>query len=346
VRFRIGFAAPLSTPQSIVGIPMLRTVEMAVQDCRDRGLDIDVKPVDDREDETVARQVAGELLADQSVIAVIGHKNSGPSKAAGPVYAEGGLAQITQCSTDNSLSRSGWRTFFRLCATNERQADVAAAFAQRRRPAAKVFAVHDGTDYGRPLVEAFAHRLEAISGNRVHVLAMHVGQVDFSAIVREIKNGGADIIDLGATEIESSKLMKALFAAGVRALVISSEGGPDNPIVRLAGRAGEGSVHTYAGSDPTATAASAALVERCRAAFGETPSYVVECYDAVSVVAAALQAGAANRAEVLDAVAAADLHGYGGRIRFDANGDRIDAPVSLWTIRDGAMQPLREAVVS
>jgi branched-chain amino acid transport system substrate-binding protein len=340
VRFRIGFAAPLTTPQSIVGLPMLRTVEMAAADARERGLDVEVKAVDDREDEEGAVTAAAELVSDSSVIAVVGHKNSGPSKAAAPVYADASLAQVTQCSTDNSLSRSGWRTFFRMCATNERQAEVAAALANARLPGASTLAVHDGTAYGRPLVEAFARRLESLSGKPVRVLAMRVGQEDFSEIVEEIKMAGAGIVDLGATEIESSKLMKAIRAAGLRPLVISSEGGPDNPIVRLSGAAAEGSMHTYAGFDPMSTPESVKLVERCRAAFGETPSYVVECYDAVTVIAGALEYGASNRAEVRDAIAATDIEGYGGRIRFDEHGDRVDAPVSLWTIQSGAMVPL------
>jgi ABC-type branched-subunit amino acid transport system substrate-binding protein len=129
-------------------------------------------------------------------------------------------------------------------------------------------------------------------------------------------------------------------------LIISSEGGPDNPIVRLAGEAGEDTVHTYAGTDPLASQQSRDLVNRCRYAIGETPSYVVECYDAVSVVVAALKSGAATRSEVRDAIARTDLEGFGGRIRFDAHGDRIDAPVSLWTIHAGAMVPLASSGVS
>jgi branched-chain amino acid transport system substrate-binding protein len=346
VRFAIGFAAPLTTPQSIVGLPMLRTVEMAVADARTRGLDIEVLAVDDREDERVAADVAAHLVADPSVIAVIGHKNSGPSGAAGPVYAAAGLAQVTQCSTDNALSRAGWPTFFRLCADNERQAAVAAEFAFSRLPLAHAIAVHDGTDYGRPLVAAFASRLQALSGRAVHVLAMKVGQEDFTEIIDSIRAQGPGIVDFGATEIESSKLMKALYAAGVKALVISSEGGPDNPLARLAGAAGEGSVHTYAGADPLATPARRRLVDRCQAEIGETPSYVVECYDAVSVIASALEGGATSRQEVRDAIAATDLDGLGGRIRFDAAGDRIDAPVSLWQVAGGRMVPVAEGSVS
>lgn len=342
MRFRIGFAAPLTTPQAIVGVPMLRTVEMAVSDARARGLDIEVRAVDDKEDNEVAARVAGELVADPSVVAVIGHKNSGPSGAAGPVYAAAGLAQITQCSTDNALSRAGWPTFFRLCADNERQAAVAAEFAFSRLPSARAVAVHDSTDYGRPLAQAFAARLHALSGRPVRVLAMNVGQEDFTEIVESIRADRADCVDFGATEIESSKLMRALHAAGIKSLVISSEGGPDNPLARLAGPAGEGSVHTYAGADPLATPATRRLVDRCRAEIGETPSYVVECYDAVSVIATALEGGATTRQEVRDAIASTDIDVLGGRIRFDAHGDRIDAPVSLWEVVDGRMVPLAE----
>ena len=319
---------------------MLKAVEMAAGDARDRGLDVEVIAADDKEDEGFAVEAARELVADESVIAVVGHKNSGPSKGAAPVYAEAGISQVTQCSTDNSLSRAGWKTFFRMCATNERQAEVAAAFAHARLPRARTVAVHDGTAYGKPLVEAFARKLGELSGRPVRVLAMDVGQEDFSEIVEGIEEDAADIVDLGGTEIESSKLMRALRAAGLRPLVISSEGGPDNPIVRLSGAAGEGSVHTYAGFDPLSTPEAARLVERCRAAFGETPSYVIECFDAVAVIVNALEAGASTRAEVREAIARTDLEGLSGRIRFDENGDRVDAPVSLWTIHGGEMVPL------
>ena len=323
---------------------MLKTVELAAADARARGIDVDMKAFDDREDDEVAAHVAAAIVADASVIAVVGHKNSGPSTAAAPIYAAAGLAQVTQCSTDNALSRSGWRTFFRMCADNERQAAVAAEFAHSRFPRGRAAGVHDGTAYGKPLVEAFARRFEELTGSPVGMLAMHVGQEDFGEIVSEIRALRPDVIHIGATEIEDGKLMKALRAGGVvTALAISSEGGPDNPIVRLAGAAGEGMVHTYAGADPMGTREAAKLVERCRAAFGETPSYMVECYDAVSVIAAALEKGAATRAEVRDAIAQTDMAGLAGRIRFDVHGDRIDAPVSLWTIRNGEMVPLHES---
>jgi branched-chain amino acid transport system substrate-binding protein len=335
VRFSIGYAAPLTGPQAIVGVPMLRVVEMAAADLSRDGLELEVVAVDDAADDAIAAGVATELAANADVIAVVGHKNSGPSAAAAPVYASAGLAQLSQCATDNSLTRSGWATFFRLCADNERQAAAAADFAVAMLETRSVVAVHDGTGYGQPLTEAFARRIP-----KVVVLEMNVGQEDFSAIVARTRAAKADLVYIGATEIEGSKLMIALRAAGSTAQVMTSEGGPQNPLATLAGDASEGSIHTYAGTDPTGTEAAQRLIERCEREIGGAPSFAVESYEAVMVITDAIGRGAVTRSEVRDAIAAADLEGFSGRIRFDSSGEREGAPVSLWRVSGGRMVPI------
>lgn len=323
---------------------MLRVVELAAADASRGGLELEIEAVDDEADDLIAATVAARLCANPSVVAVVGHKNSGPSRAAAPVYAAAGVAQLTQCSTDNALSRSGWRTFFRLCADNERQAAVAADYACTRLEARRMAAVHDGTGYGRPLVGAFADRVQAQAGGKMLVLAMHVGQTDFGEIVGAIRGFDAGLVYIGATEVEGSKLTIALREAGISAQVMTSEGGPHNPFPRLAGPAAEGSMHTYAGADPSSTPAARDVIDRCIKELGEAPSFTVECYDAVGAIAAALAGGQLSRSEVRDAIARTDFEGLAGRIRFDANGDRIDAPVSLWRVQGGRMSPLGESI--
>jgi ABC-type branched-subunit amino acid transport system substrate-binding protein len=58
------------------------------------------------------------------------------------------------------------------------------------------------------------------------------------------------------------------------------------------------------------------------------------------VIADAIGRGAATRSEVRDAIAAADVEGFSGRIRFDASGEREGAPVSLWRVSSGRMIPV------
>jgi len=339
VRFSIGYAAPLTGPQSIVGVPMLRVVEMAAADLSRDGMDLEVVAVDDEASDSTAAGVARELVGNAAVIAVVGHKNSGPSRAAAPAYAAAGLAQLSQCATDNSLTRSGWPTFFRLCADNERQATAAAAFAISTLDARSVVAVHDGTAYGRPLVEAFARGLPSVL-----VLEISLGQEDFSAVVARVRSAKAGLVYIGATEIEGSKLMMALRGAGSSAQLMTSEGGPQNPLAGLAGEAAEGSIHTYAGADPTGNEAAQRLIERCEREIGGAPSFAVETYEAVMVIADALGRGATTRPEMRDAIAAADLEGFTGRIRFDATGERDGAPVSLWRVVGGRMVPVASEI--
>ncbi len=324
---------------------MLRVVELGVADARRQGLDLELEAVDDEADEAVAAAVARQLCDDRSIVAVVGHKNSGPSRAGAPLYAAADLAQLSQCSTDNALTRSGWRTFFRMCAGNERQAEVAADFAHSQAKARHLAAVHDGTGYGRPLVEAFATRVKALTGVRVSVLAMRVGQEEFGEIAGAIRDMRAGLVYIGATEVEGSKLTIALREAGIDAQVVTSEGGPHNPFPRLAGPAAEGSVHTYAGADPSSTPAARDLDARCIMEFGEMPSFMVECYDAMTAIASGLGGGATTRIAVREAIARIDVEGLAGRIRFDQFGDRVDAPVSLWRVERGRMVPFGDPAV-
>jgi len=318
---------------------MLRVVEMAAADLSRDDIGLDVVAVDDAADDRIAVRVAGELVDNPTVVAVVGHKNSGPSGAAAPVYSAAGLAQVSQCATDNALTRSGWPTFFRLCADNERQAAAAAEFAASRLRPRSAVAVHDGTSYGRPLVEAFARSIPSVL-----VLEMKVGQEDFSAVVARVRLAKADLVYIGATEIEGSKLMIALREAGSAAQLMTSEGGPQNPLAGLAGDSAEGSIHTYAGADPTATEAARHLIERCEREIGGAPSFALETYETVMVIADALGGGARIRAEVRDAIATADVEGFSGRIRFDSSGERIGAPVSLWRVVGGRMVPIASEI--
>jgi branched-chain amino acid transport system substrate-binding protein len=313
---------------------MGEVVRLAVSELAPPRLAVELVTCDDRAEDAGAVTAAERLVADSDVVAVVGHKNSGPCSAAGSLYHGAGLTQLTQSATDSSLSRRGWRTFFRLCADNERQAAVAAEFAVRELGSVRPAIVHDGTAYGQPLGAAFAVRVGELGVEPVAHLAVRVGQEDFDEAVKLLRDAGADLVYVGATEVEGSKLTVALRRAGHRACVMTAEGGPTNPFPHLAGAAAEGSVHTYAGFDAASSEEARALAGRC-AVFGGLPSYGVECHDAVRVIAAALESGARTRDEVRGAVAGIDVVGISGRIRFLPGGEREGAPVSLWRVESG-----------
>lgn len=342
----IGFVAPLSGPQAIVGVPMCRAAALAVErhnaarpDCAPVGF----RPIDDGATAAGARAAAQALIDDPAVAGVVGHKNSEPCAAAGPLYAAAGLAQIAPSATNNALSAQGWPTFFRVCADNARQAEVACR-AIAALGVGHVAVVHDASAYGQPLAEAAMGQLAARGIAVTTVAALPVGTTDsaaVAAVAAALLHGPAALIYAGLTEVEGALLLRELRGRGSAILYMGAEGGRSAALLQLAGVDAQGSLHTYAGVDPHTWPAAAAFLRRYEERYGESPGgFAAECYDAANVLLRAIAAGAApTRQAVLRTLhEMAPYPGATGTIAFDARGERHDAAVSLWQAREGRME--------
>lgn len=342
----IGFAAPLTGPQAIVAVPMCRAAALAVElynATRPAGARVGFVPVDDGAGAPGARSAARRLIEAPEVVGVVGHKNSEPCEAAGALYAAAGLAQIAPSATNSALSAQGWPTFFRLCAANARQAEIACGAMQALR-VRHVAVVHDTTAYGRPLAEA-ARSYVAGSGIVVTaVVELPVGTTDsasIAAVAAALLAGPVELIYAGLTEVEGALLIRELRRRGSTVLYMGAEGGASSAFVHLAGPAAEGSLHTYAGVDPHTLPAAAEFVRLYSERYGQSPSgFAAECYDAAGIVLRAIdESEAPTRQAVLGALGAmVPYHGATGAIAFDARGERRDAAVSLWQARHGQME--------
>lgn len=340
---KIGFAAPLSGDQAIVGLPMARCAELAVARANAAGVfDVPVvlEAADDCADPAIAVTVARAFGSDPAVAGVVGHKNSSPSAAAAPIYDAAGVAMLTPSSTNPALSRQGYRTFFRLCAHDAVQAAVAARYAVQVLQTRRLAVVHDQTDYGQPLAEAFAAAADRQGAAVVGMEGIEIGGREFPDAVRRLQATAPDLVFFALTEIESAALTRQLRATGVQSVLLGTDGGPDSRYPMLAGAAGEGTYHTYAGAILDG-AAGAEFAGAFTGRYGPLPPYGGEVYDAATVLLHALRAtGRRDREAVLAAVARTDLAGVTGRVRFDPTGDRLDPQVTIWRVERGMMRPV------
>jgi branched-chain amino acid transport system substrate-binding protein len=321
---------------------MRQAVALAIEGASSqRKLDFGVEllALDDEASPAKARELASRVTEDGQVVGVVGHKNSGPSSAAGDIYASAGLAQVTQSSTNSDLAQQGWPTFFRVCADNDAQAKAAAEFALDALKVRRVAAVHDQTAYGRPLAEAFVAAIGQAGGEIVAVEAVELGQREFDQTVDRLGGADCDLIYFGLTEIEASFLTRDLRAAGVEALLLGADGGRQSPYPRLTGPAAEGAYGTYAGVDPEESAEGQAYLRSYEKRYGECPIFGAETYDAALVLLEALRrAEKPNRGAVLAEVRGLkDFAGATGRISFEPNGNRRDAKVTIWQVQDNTM---------
>ncbi|MGQ9598543.1 MAG: branched-chain amino acid ABC transporter substrate-binding protein [Anaerolineae bacterium] len=343
---KIAFLAPLTGPESVVGIPMLHAVALAIEEAQEEGqipFRVELVALDDRADPQRARNLAQALIEDDEVVGVVGHKNSGPSRAAGAVYAAGGLAQITPSSTNSDLARQGWPTFFRVCATNDDQAIAAARYALDILKVQRAAVIHDNTDYGRPLAETFIAAIHEGGAQAVLVETIRLGQRTFEDTVNRLQKVDCDLIYFGLTEIESAFLTRALRAAGVRALLFGADGGRGSPFPRLAGEAANGVYETYAGVDAWSVPGAQAFVQTYQSRYGDCPIFGPEAYDAARILLEAVRrAGAPDRSAVLREIRTlSGFAGVTGPVSFEPNGNRHHAQVTIWQVVCGTMTRLQ-----
>lgn len=341
----IGFAAPLSGPQAIVGVPMCRAAALAVQrhNAAHPAAAVGLRPIDDGATAEGARAAALALIDDPAIVGVVGHKNSEPCMAAGPLYAAAGLAQIAPSATNSALSAQGWPTFFRVCADNARQAAMACQ-AIAALDIGHVAVVHDASAYGQPLAEAVLGYLADRGIAVTTVAALPVGTTDsaaIAAVATALLEGPAELIYGGLTEVEGALLLCELRQRGSMIPFMGAEGGRTSALLQLAGADAQGSLHTYAGLDPYTWPTAAEFARLYEERYGEGPGgFAAECYDAAGLL---LRAIAASRTPTRQAVLRAlrelaPYRGATGSIAFDARGERRDAAVSLWQARDGRME--------
>ena len=86
---------------------------------------------DDAADPRQATQVAQKLV-DDKVVAVIGHLNSGTSIPASKIYSDAGIVQISPSATNPTYTQQGFKTTYRVVATDAQQARHSRATRSRR----------------------------------------------------------------------------------------------------------------------------------------------------------------------------------------------------------------------
>ena len=155
----IALASGLSGPGAAVGEEVRKSVQLELDRVNAEG-GIDGHPVelvtfDDENNPEKARGIAEQIAADDRILAVIGHRTSASSLAAGPVYAAKGIPAVTSSANANAVTDTNpW--YFRTVFDNARQGTMIAAGVEDLLAVDKLILV-SGTDvYGTNLSKSVA----------------------------------------------------------------------------------------------------------------------------------------------------------------------------------------------
>jgi len=127
----IAVVGPMTGPERNVGEQMVRGAQISLNmyNRAAKGHRLGMLVFDDQDDPKLAVDRAKEIVADDRILAVIGHGTSATSLAAAPIYEEAGIAAITGQATADALSQ--YPAYFRTIFPTSTEGSLLAVYIQQ-----------------------------------------------------------------------------------------------------------------------------------------------------------------------------------------------------------------------
>ncbi len=337
---RFGVAAPL---EQFIGSHTLRGAELA----RDQlnlaggieGRTVELVALTDSASTRQAVTVDDRLYNDATVLAVVGHVNSGATLAAAPIYNRG-LPTVSPAATSPEISDAGeW--IFRVCSSDVVNAAGLAEFALREL-GTQAAIIYANDPYGRGLRDAFGRTYAAGGGVLVEEYPFIEGSTtDFEAYLMGVRAARPDLIFIGSTDVGAAPVIRQAREMGIDAPFVGGDG--------ILGLAGQGAAFegTYIGLlyHPNAPGGGGReFVDAYTARHGDPPDHFAALgYDALMLLARAVSEAGFDRTSIrahLEQVGAEReaFAGVSGRIAFDENGDPIGKSFAVGRVSGDAIE--------
>ena len=346
IEIKIGHVGPLTGQIAHLGKDNENGAQLAIDEANAAKIKIDGKdakfvlvPEDDQADPKVGTTVAQKLV-DAKVAGVVGHLNSGTSIPASDIYNKAGIPVISGSATNPKLTEQGYQVQFRVVARDDQQGPAVASYLAANKKPKLVAIIDDATAYGEGLANEVEKSLKAAN---VKVLPREKGTdktTDWKAVLTKVKGKHADAVFYGGMDATGGPLLKQGRELGVKAVFAFGDGACTEEMTKLAGAAAEGLLCSQAGIPPQA--ADKKFLDAYKKKFNVDPIiYAPFTYDAANLLIEAMKkANSADPAKYLPELAKIDYKGATGKIAFDDKGDRKDAEITIFTMKDGKLAPI------
>ena len=346
IEIKIGHVGPLTGQIAHLGKDNENGAQLAVDEANEAHLKIEGKDAkfvlvkeDDQADPKTGTTVAQKLV-DQKVNGVVGHLNSGTSIPASPIYSQAGIPVISGSATNPKLTEQGFKTQFRVVGRDDQQGPAIASYLAANKKPKLVAVIDDATAYGEGIANEVEKTLKAAN---IKVLPREKGTdktTDWKAVLTKVKGKKADAVFYGGMDATGGPLLKQGRELGMKAVFSFGDGACTDEMTKLAGAAADGLLCSQAGIPPQA--ADKKFLDAYKKKFNADPIlYAPFTYDAANLLIDAMKkANSADPAKYLPELAKISYKGATGQISFDEKGDRKDAEMTIFTMKDGKLTPI------
>ena len=292
----IAWAMVVSGGDSTLGIDSRRGVEIAVED---KGGEILGHPIELTGEDTGCNAEGGQaaaqkLVADPTIVAIIGTSCSSEARVAAPIITDAGMTMVSASNTAPDLTAEGTHVagYLRTAHNDNFQGAVGAEFAFNDQGARRVATIHDGSPYAQGLVGVFEARFKELGGEIVSSQAVGPDDTDMRPVLTTIAAATPDFlyfpvfIEAGGFIAAQSREVPGLENVGR----MGADGMFSPNFVTAAGSAAEGMFL----SSPDFSAFQsgyAAFLDKHQAKYGEATlsAFHAHAYDATNMIFAAIE---------------------------------------------------------
>jgi branched-chain amino acid transport system substrate-binding protein len=367
---KIGVDLPISGNDASDGIPTLNGIRFAINQTNDNGgvqgykLDLvvkdDVDPAQGKHDPQKGAQNMQALVADSSVVGVVGPFNSNVAKAEIPIANRASLTLISPANTNPCLTKnlatcdyhpadlrpSGSNNYFRVAATDDHQGGAMADYAAKTLNLQKVAVVSDHETYGKGIADAFAAQFQKDGGTVVDDEDLDTATMPgFQSLMTKFKSKGAQGVYFGGTSSNNGCKMRnqAKNIFGTDSPFLGGDGIVDAHCLDDAADMAAGITGTVASADAANTSSAKSTIDAFKQKFSgpnDFGAYTVPGYTAAKMLIQGISdaiksnnGSAPSRQQVLQAVS--KLSGVStplGTMGFDQNGDTTQQIIAFYKV--------------
>lgn len=325
----VGLEGPITGDQSSNGVDMLRAARLAASDINAAGgvlgKKLEIVPIDDKADPTIAKQVATAAIA-KHIVAVVGPYNSGVGIENLPVYLQHGVVPI-HLTSNSATNGEG----FTVQPKDFQVAPIEAHAISGLLHAHRVAILYDPQTYTAGIAKQLRTALQSMNVKVVSYQPIVAGRKSYAKSVRRAEAARPDLVYSSTYYPEGGRIADATHASHYSGKCVMGLANQDPGFLPVSGL-GAARACSFSGvPSPEQFPAASHYISEYRAAYHAAPgTWGTFTYDSVTLLAdAAKVAGSWNNAAVTQQLKATrNYPGLTGAITIDpATGNRTNVPV-------------------
>jgi branched-chain amino acid transport system substrate-binding protein len=316
---KIGFINSITGPQAPIGETMTNGLDLAIEDLKKKGIDVQVIRQDDTGKPDKAISAIEQLATGDEVSIVVGPYTSACANAVAKQAEQYGVPQVIPAASKEDITRQGYKWVFRVNAPGEVYAhsliDAALSFG---KPKTVAF-IYESTDFGASLTKVGKVYAAKKGLTVVADEAYQAGSPDYRSTLSKIKEKNPDLVFMVSYVADAILLMRQSREIGLKPQAFLGGGAGFDTAQFESEKDISNNVFSVTQWTPDANKASEEFAARYQAKFGKRPTYHAACtYTSAIVAAEAAAKGGGDREKVRQALSTGTWNSLLGEVKFEA----------------------------